>query len=437
MRGAAGEDHRRDDQRRDRGRRVGRADRGHDPRPLGKPDSLKPHIADRPGAGRPAHRLDRHGRAAARLDVEDLVRGRAGADDRVVRENPEWWRKCSGRTDRPDGVTLVVLGGGPAQRHAIDAARRWACARWSATPTRARRRRHLVGGRRGRAARRASAGARPDRSRHRLAGAGGRRGGRGARPAAPARPATARCSPTSSRSASVAAAAGVPQPAWSLDRAALVPGRRQGGRPSGPAGDEIVSHGDESRGCRQGAARLARGRVLYEGFVPGPEVTVNGFAEDGRHRAGGHRPRSLRRRPRRRPAPRVPVRPGHAAAARTADAAVAALGIARARPTPRSCCRPDGPRVIEVAARLGGGHDSELVRIAAGVDLATAAVRAAPESLSRRANSRLGRRACVIEFLRAPAGVLAGCRGRRRPRSIILPGTSTGRCAWRPTGPAT
>ena len=32
---------------------------------------------------------------------------------------------------------------------------------------------------------------------------------------------------------------------------------------------------------------------------------------------------------------------------------------------------------MEVAARLGGGHDSELVRLTTGVDLATAAVRAA------------------------------------------------------------
>ena len=45
---------------------------------------------------------------------------------------------------------------------------------------------------------------------------------------------------------------------------------------------------------------------------------------------------------------------------------------------------PDGPVVMEVAARLGGGHDAELCRAALGVDLNALAVEAA-----------LGGRACV------------------------------------------
>ena len=173
--------------------------------------------------------------------------------------------------------------------------------------------------------------------------------------------------------------------------------------------------------------------------MPGPEVTVNGFAEDGRHHVA-----AVTARDHFDGVPGVAQRHvfpsglDDAAAARTADAAVAALGI-RSGPTyTQIVLSPDGPRVIEVAARLGGGHDSELVRIATGVDLATAAVRAALGIAVQEGDlAPSAGPACVIEFLRAPEGCWPGCRGRRRPRSIILPGMSTGRCAWRPTGPAT
>ena len=90
---------------------------------LGKPASLKHHIADRPG------QVDRHigstdrGGGAARLALEHLLRGRPRPDDRVVSGQPGMVDGGPGRRDdRADGLTLVVLGGGPAQRHAIDAA---------------------------------------------------------------------------------------------------------------------------------------------------------------------------------------------------------------------------------------------------------------------------------------------------------------------------
>jgi biotin carboxylase len=68
--------------------------------------------------------------------------------------------------------------------------------------------------------------------------------------------------------------------------------------------------------------------------------------------------------------------------------------------------------VVEVAARLGGGHDSEICRTAAGVDLAAAAVlaaigeRVAAESLEPQPNG-----AAVIEFLAAPPGELVRASG--------------------------
>jgi biotin carboxylase len=66
----------------------------------------------------------------------------------------------------------------------------------------------------------------------------------------------------------------------------------------------------------------------------------------------------------------------------------------------------DGPQVIEVAARLGGGHDAELVEAATGVPLNDLAIDAAlgrPLEVPAPA-TRVG--AAVTRFLVAPPGVL-------------------------------
>ena len=66
----------------------------------------------------------------------------------------------------------------------------------------------------------------------------------------------------------------------------------------------------------------------------------------------------------------------------------------------------DGPKVIEVAARLGGGHDAELALAAVGVDvngLAIDAALGAPLTVPVPAPQVGG---AVTRFLVAPAGVL-------------------------------
>ena len=52
-----------------------------------------------------------------------------------------------------------------------------------------------------------------------------------------------------------------------------------------------------------------------------------------------------------------------------ARAAAEALGMRNGPTYTQLRLGPDGPHVIELAARLGGGHDAELCELALGVDL--------------------------------------------------------------------
>ena len=78
-------------------------------------------------------------------------------------------------------------------------------------------------------------------------------------------------------------AAGVPQPAWSTAGPPAYPcvvkaPDRQGQR----AMSILADPADLAAAAGRAAAESRSGRVLYEAFVPGPEVTVNGFTADGR-----------------------------------------------------------------------------------------------------------------------------------------------------------
>jgi argininosuccinate lyase len=153
--------------------------------------------------------------------------------------------------------------------------------------------------------------------------------------------------------------------------------------------------------------------VLFERFVEGPEVTVNGFSGPN-----GYVCVAVTDRQHFESSPGVAQRHVYPsehetpAAANAAEAAVAALGITHGPSYVQLILSPEGPRVIEVAARLGGGHDSEICRRAAGVDLATAAVRAALGEEPAAADLEPHPQgACVIEFLAAPEGVLRVAEG--------------------------
>ena len=98
-----------------------------------------------------------------------------------------------------------------------------------------------------------------------------------------------------------------------------------------------------------------------------------------------------------------------------AGAAVAAVGITEGPSYTQLRIGPEGPVVMEVAARLGGGHDAELCRVATGVDLNELAVRfAVAEDVSARemaSHVPSGRGGAAVVFLAPPPGTLVEADG--------------------------
>jgi biotin carboxylase len=159
-------------------------------------------------------------------------------------------------------------------------------------------------------------------------------------------------------------------------------------------------------------AAARSGLALIEELVDGPEVTVVGFSIDGVFTALTVTDRITAELPAFGVA-LAHVWPSGAADGQVgvqtrvvAEAAVAALGIANGPTYTQLRISPDGPQVIEVAARLGGGHDAELVEAVLGVDLNALALDAAlgNEFVMTHHKPRVG--GAVTRFLVAPPGIL-------------------------------
>jgi biotin carboxylase len=172
------------------------------------------------------------------------------------------------------------------------------------------------------------------------------------------------------------------------------------------------------------------GLALIEELVDGPEVTVVGFSAGGVFTALTVTDRITAEPPAFGVA-LAHVWPSHVRGLTpdVAERAVAALGITDGPSYTQLRIGADGPQVIEVAARLGGGHDAELVQAAVGVDLNGLALDAAlgvPLEPPRPAPQVGG---AVTRFLVAPAGVLErvdvppGVEARiyRRPGYVFTP----------------
>ena len=324
-----------------------------------------------------------------------------------------------------EAATLVVLGGGPAQRHAIDAA-------------------HALGVRTLVCDSEPGVGDVPVSSedvegvRAAAAGAAGliapgtdwpvRVAAEVARDlglAHPISPSVAAVATDKIAQRRALQAAGVAQPAWSTEAPPAYPcvvkaSDRQGQRAMSILPDASLL----AQAAARAAAESRSGRALFEEFVPGPEVTVNGFTAEGRAIVAAvtdrvhfeHAPGVARRHV-------YPSESDPAAAAAAATRAVEALGIGAGPWYVQIILGADGPRIVEVAARLGGGHDSELVKLTTGVDLARAAVRAAigrpvrPDDVTPAPHG-----AGVIEFLEAPEGELVRAAGPPEASFYDAPG---------------
>jgi biotin carboxylase len=225
--------------------------------------------------------------------------------------------------------------------------------------------------------------------------------------------ATAALATTKSRQRERFAAAGVPQPR--LLEEPVAPCVVKAPDRQGQRGLTFVETDAELPAAIEAAIAASRnGTYIVEEFVDGPEVTVNAVSVDGVFHALAVTDR-LTADP-----PAFGVALAHAwpcvsetqsplAAAR---AAAEALGIRNGPTYTQIRLGPDGSRVVELAARLGGGHDAELVEAATGVrlnDLALDFALGITPCVSETQGLVGG--ACVV-FLVAPEGELKAIEGR-------------------------
>jgi biotin carboxylase len=201
----------------------------------------------------------------------------------------------------------------------------------------------------------------------------------------------------------------------------LKPTDRQGQR-----GLTYVEGPDELDAAIEDALEQSRsGVLLVEELVDGPEVMINGFSLDGRYHPLTVTDRVLC------DPPAFGVALAHVwrssldpktvgAAVEAASSAAAVLGVLDGPTYTQVGVGPDGPRVGELGARLGGGHDAELCRAALGIDLNALALAAAlGEEIPERAllPVQMVGGACV-RFLVAPPGELLEIHGEDDARAV-------------------
>lgn len=230
--------------------------------------------------------------------------------------------------------------------------------------------------------------------------------------------ATAVLATTKTRQRERLAAAGVPQPrTFAVDDPALpIPCVVKAPDRQGQRGLTLVQERSGLAAAVESAVAESRiGGALLEELVDGPELTVNAISLNGRFV-----PLTVTDRLTAEP-PAFGVALAHAwpsehdtgVVVEAARAAAEALGVRHGTSYTQIRLGAEGPRVVELAARLGGGHDAELCSAALGVDLADLAVSFAlgeqPADHAWQAEPRVGG-ACVL-FLVAPEGTLRGVEG--------------------------
>ena len=231
----------------------------------------------------------------------------------------------------------------------------------------------------------------------------------------PISPQTALLATNNARRREALAEAGVPQPRWQvvsspgeveLPFPLVVKQADRGGR----AGLAYVRRPAGLESAFAQARRASRsGAVLVEEYVDGPEVSVTGFSAGGDFVALAVCDRLPAEEELAPPEGQVWPSSHAGTAAEVTRRAVEALGIEDGPSLTRLRISRGGPEVIEVAARLGGGHETELVELVAGVDpagLALAAALGQPIAASEIAVRSPVIGGAAVRFLSAPPGKL-------------------------------
>jgi biotin carboxylase len=223
-------------------------------------------------------------------------------------------------------------------------------------------------------------------------------------------------------------AMGVPQPRWKVVDApdatvalelplVVKPPDQQG-----QVAISVVSWPDELGPAIDAAiAASAKGQALVEELVDGPEVTVNAFSIGGVFHALTVTDR-LTADP-----PAFGVALAHVwpseldvgALVEVARAAAEAVGVREGPTYTQLRVDADGPKVMELAARLGGGHDAELCEAALRIDLNALVLAGALGRPVSVPDARPAGGACV-RFLVAPPGRLVSVEGIRE--ALEVPG---------------
>jgi biotin carboxylase len=216
---------------------------------------------------------------------------------------------------------------------------------------------------------------------------------------------------------------GVPQPPWKLvtspEQATESPLPRVVKPPDrqGQEGVSLVREADDVRPALEAAFLASRGgEALVEDYVDGPEVTVNAFSVDGMFHPLTVTDR-LTADPPAFGVALAHVWPSEHDVAEVARRAAEAVGVRDGPTYTQIRVGPNGPRVIELAARLGGGHDAELCEAALGVDLNALALAAAFGRRPSVPPERPEGGACV-SFLVAPPGKLDAVEGLDEAREV-------------------
>jgi biotin carboxylase len=210
---------------------------------------------------------------------------------------------------------------------------------------------------------------------------------------------------------------GVPQPSWHIVAepaedlpvpCVVKPPDRQGQK-----GLTLVeARGKLSAAIAEAISESRAGCALVEELVDGPEVTVNAFSD-------GHTFSSLVVNDRlTAEPPAFGVALAHAwpsehdvtGAVDVAWKAAEALGVERGPTYTQVRLSADGPRVMELAGRLGGGHDAEVCEAAVGIDLNALAIGVALGERVEVPEAQPIGGACV-RFLVPPEGELSGVEG--------------------------